>query len=151
MWHVATWLSGGLDSIRVMIGLNDIKSLFQPKWFCVIPSAYPLSDLHNTSVSELWLCLSPHYLLAVSISLQLKARENWQLGLCQIIKQNALRTQYNTHLKQDTEKQWRHNFHPSLFTPSFSSKCKKQWYKLLALQWKCINMVFHSPLWRACS
>lgn len=29
MWHLGTWLRGGLSSARV--GLNDFKDLFQPK------------------------------------------------------------------------------------------------------------------------
>jgi len=33
MWHLGTWLSGGLGSVRLMIGINDLKDIFQPKWF----------------------------------------------------------------------------------------------------------------------
>jgi len=33
MWHFGTWLSGGLGSVRFMVGLNDLKSLFQTKLF----------------------------------------------------------------------------------------------------------------------
>ena len=33
MWHLGMWFSGGLGSVRVMVGLNDIKGLFQPKLF----------------------------------------------------------------------------------------------------------------------
>jgi len=28
---LATWLSGGLGSVKFMVGLNDLKGLFQPK------------------------------------------------------------------------------------------------------------------------
>jgi len=33
MWCLGTWFSGGLNSARLMIGLDDFKSLFQPKRF----------------------------------------------------------------------------------------------------------------------
>ena len=33
MWHLGTWFSGGLGSARVMVGLDDLKGLFQPKRF----------------------------------------------------------------------------------------------------------------------
>jgi len=29
-----TWFSGGLGSVRFMVGLGDLKGLFQPKRFC---------------------------------------------------------------------------------------------------------------------
>jgi len=32
-WHLGTWFSGGLDSVRLEYGLNDLKGLFQPKLF----------------------------------------------------------------------------------------------------------------------
>jgi len=28
-----TWFSGGLGSARLMVGLDDLKGLFHPKWF----------------------------------------------------------------------------------------------------------------------
>jgi len=31
MLHFGTWFSGGLGSGKLMIGLNYLKSLFQPK------------------------------------------------------------------------------------------------------------------------
>ena len=31
MWHLGTWFSGGLGSVRFMVGLDDLKSLFEPK------------------------------------------------------------------------------------------------------------------------
>lgn len=34
MWHLGAWCDGWLDSVRFLIGLNDLKSIFQPKWFC---------------------------------------------------------------------------------------------------------------------
>jgi len=33
MWHLETWFSGGLGSVRVMVGLDDLKGLFQLKCF----------------------------------------------------------------------------------------------------------------------
>lgn len=33
MWCLETCFSGGLDSVRLTIGLNDLKNLFQPKQF----------------------------------------------------------------------------------------------------------------------
>ena len=33
MWHLGTWFSGGLGSVRFMVGLDDLKGLFQPKRF----------------------------------------------------------------------------------------------------------------------
>jgi len=33
MWCLGTWFSGGLGSVRLMVGLSDLKVLFQPKWF----------------------------------------------------------------------------------------------------------------------
>ena len=29
-----TWFSGGFGSVRFMVGLDDLKGLFRPKWFC---------------------------------------------------------------------------------------------------------------------
>ena len=34
MWCLGTWFGGGLGSVRAMAGLDDLKGLFQPKWFC---------------------------------------------------------------------------------------------------------------------
>ena len=34
MWHLGTWFSGGLGSVRFMVGPDDLKGLFQPKYFC---------------------------------------------------------------------------------------------------------------------
>jgi len=33
MWHLGTWFSGGLDSVKLMVGLRDLTGLFQPKLF----------------------------------------------------------------------------------------------------------------------
>ena len=33
MWCLGTWLSGGLGSVRLTVGLDDLKGLFQPKQF----------------------------------------------------------------------------------------------------------------------
>ncbi|KAK4830495.1 hypothetical protein QYF61_011408 [Mycteria americana] len=33
MWCLGTWCSGGLGSVRLMVGLDDLKGLFQPKRF----------------------------------------------------------------------------------------------------------------------
>ena len=33
MWRLGTWFSGGLGSVRFTVGLNDLKGLFQPKFF----------------------------------------------------------------------------------------------------------------------
>jgi len=33
MWHLGTWFSGGLGSVRLTVGLDDFKGLFQPKRF----------------------------------------------------------------------------------------------------------------------
>lgn len=33
MWHLGTWVSGGLGSAGLKIGLN-LRGLVQPKWFC---------------------------------------------------------------------------------------------------------------------
>ena len=34
MWCLGTWCGGGLDGVRVMVGLGGLKGHFQPKWFC---------------------------------------------------------------------------------------------------------------------
>ena len=31
MWCLGIWFSGGLGSVRFMVGLHDLKALFQPK------------------------------------------------------------------------------------------------------------------------
>ena len=38
MWCLGTWFSGGIDSVRLMLGLNDLDGVLQPKQFydCVI-------------------------------------------------------------------------------------------------------------------
>ena len=33
MWCLGTWFSGGLGSVTLMVGLDDLKGLFQPKRF----------------------------------------------------------------------------------------------------------------------
>jgi len=33
MWYLRTWFNSGLGSVRFVVGLNDRKGLFQPKWF----------------------------------------------------------------------------------------------------------------------
>jgi len=33
MWHLGPWLSDGLGAVRFTIGLDDLKGLFQSKWF----------------------------------------------------------------------------------------------------------------------
>ena len=33
MWHFETWFSGGLGSVRFTVELDDLKGLFQSKWF----------------------------------------------------------------------------------------------------------------------
>ena len=33
MWHLGTWFSGGVGSVRLSVGLNDLKGLFQSKLF----------------------------------------------------------------------------------------------------------------------
>jgi len=33
VWHFGTWFSGGLGSISFMVGLHDLKGVFQPKRF----------------------------------------------------------------------------------------------------------------------
>lgn len=32
MWHLRTWVSGELSSVRWMVELHDLRGLFQPKW-----------------------------------------------------------------------------------------------------------------------
>lgn len=32
MWCLGTWISGGPDHVRLMVGLDDLKDLLQPKW-----------------------------------------------------------------------------------------------------------------------
>ena len=33
MWCLGTWFSGGLGSVGLTVGLDDVKGLFQPKQF----------------------------------------------------------------------------------------------------------------------
>jgi len=33
MWHLGTQFSGGLCSVRLMVGLDDVRGPFQPKQF----------------------------------------------------------------------------------------------------------------------
>ena len=33
MWHLGTWFSGGLGNVRLTVGLDDLKGLFQSKRF----------------------------------------------------------------------------------------------------------------------
>lgn len=32
MWHLGTWLSDGLGSAELMVGLKDLRDFVQPKW-----------------------------------------------------------------------------------------------------------------------
>jgi len=36
MWHLGTLLSSGVGSVRVMLGLDDLKDLCHPTQFCDI-------------------------------------------------------------------------------------------------------------------
>lgn len=38
MGHLVTWFSGQLGAVRLMVGLNDLEDLVQPKWFYDLPS-----------------------------------------------------------------------------------------------------------------
>jgi len=33
MRSLGTWLSDGIDSVRLTVGLDDLEGLLQPKWF----------------------------------------------------------------------------------------------------------------------
>lgn len=33
MWHLGLWLSGEIGSAGVMVGLDDLRGIFQPKLF----------------------------------------------------------------------------------------------------------------------
>lgn len=35
LWHLGTWFSGALGTAGGMVGLNNLRGLFQPKQFCV--------------------------------------------------------------------------------------------------------------------
>lgn len=34
IWHLGTWWSGGLGSVKLLVGLNYSRRFFQPKQFC---------------------------------------------------------------------------------------------------------------------
>lgn len=38
MGHLVTWFSGQLGAVRLMVGLNDLEDLVQPKWFYDLPA-----------------------------------------------------------------------------------------------------------------
>jgi len=44
MQNLGTWFSGGIDSVRLVAGLNDLEGLLQPKRSCdsMILSILPL-------------------------------------------------------------------------------------------------------------
>lgn len=46
-WCFGTWFSGGLDSVRLMVGLDDPMGLFQPK--CVYDSQYFIESTYMIS------------------------------------------------------------------------------------------------------
>lgn len=33
MWHFGTWVKGGLGSVGGLVGLDELKGVFQPKLF----------------------------------------------------------------------------------------------------------------------
>lgn len=33
MWHLITWFSVGFGSVRLRVGLKELKNLFEPKLF----------------------------------------------------------------------------------------------------------------------
>jgi len=33
MRSLGSWFSGGIDSVRLMVGHDDLEGLLQPKWF----------------------------------------------------------------------------------------------------------------------
>lgn len=34
MWHLWTWFTGGHGGVGLIVGLNDLRGLLQPEWFC---------------------------------------------------------------------------------------------------------------------
>lgn len=63
MCSLGTWLSAGLASVRLMVELNDLQGLFQPKRFCdfMVRSTDASSTLRNLLAA--WLagfCFNPH-------------------------------------------------------------------------------------------
>lgn len=71
MWHLRIWFNGRLDSVRLMIGLSDIKGVFQPKGFygsvIVWPEGMSEELPVKVAISLHWInkmtrCLEPQYL-----------------------------------------------------------------------------------------
>lgn len=52
MWHFRTWYSGGFGSVRLVIGLNDLMGLSEPKQFYD-----SMLDKPVLSVKTITLCL----------------------------------------------------------------------------------------------
>ena len=51
-WHLGTWFSGGLGSLRLTVGLDDLKALFQPKRFYDPMIPYSFTDTHTQEEVE---------------------------------------------------------------------------------------------------
>jgi len=56
MWCLGTRFSGGLGSVQLMIGLDDLKGLFQHKWFqdSIILLYLVLERLHMKDSVHFW-------------------------------------------------------------------------------------------------
>lgn len=51
MWHSGTWFTGGLGSARLIVGLHDLRNLFQLKWLhdCLSVNAPATPSQSNNS------------------------------------------------------------------------------------------------------
>lgn len=63
MWSLGAWFSSGLARVRLMVELNDLQGLFQPKRFCdsVVGSTDVSSTPRNLLAAYLaGFCFNPH-------------------------------------------------------------------------------------------
>jgi len=72
MWHLGTWFSGGLGSVRFTVGLDDLKGLFQPKLFYDYLRYFPFC-LRERKLLQIHICsksaIIPNCLLWATVGL----------------------------------------------------------------------------------
>ncbi|KAK4810447.1 LOW QUALITY PROTEIN: hypothetical protein QYF61_004227, partial [Mycteria americana] len=60
-WHLGTWFSGGLGSVRFTVGLDDLKGLFQPIRFCDSITTGTKGKAYQQHFMHKWIqCVQPH-------------------------------------------------------------------------------------------
>ena len=86
MWHLGTWFTGGLGRVKFVLGLDDLKSLFQLKWLCdsTILWFVTLGLLFPLQSPNEWNCFSPEKHLKTRVVLVWNCFNWWNFQMANI-------------------------------------------------------------------